>query len=77
MGELEQLDRGQVREAGTRRRRPLGGAAGWFYGRPGKRGRLVVQTHETAQCEWERLTWPFAASAFPVPRVRFCLVVLL
>lgn len=33
------------------------------------------QTHETAQCEWERLTWPFAASAFPVPRVRFCLVV--
>lgn len=34
---------------------------------------------DPAQCEWERLTWPFFAQCLPslVPRVCFCLVVLL
>lgn len=34
---------------------------------------------DSAQCEWERLTWPFFAQCLPslIPRGCFCLVVLL
>lgn len=59
----------------------LEGAAGSSHRGLGERGpRQLGCLHplDSAQCEWERLTWPFfAVSAFPVPRVCFCLVVLL